>query len=87
MDDDFHSSGLNSSAPSAARLSMIWTNTLSVSIGILVAILVAPFAIAVATRYLSEKPSKVVNGRNERTVWIVPYWFPIIGHGFSLLVF
>lgn len=84
MDDDFHSLGLNATALPAGLLSKIWTSTLSVPPSILVAIIVAPLAIVIATRYLSERPSVVVNDENERTVWMLPYYFPFVGHGFSL---
>lgn len=86
MDDDFYSPELKAIAP-PGLLYKVWANVVAVPSSLILAILLAPLAIIVATRYLSERPSKVINGGKERTVWMLPYWFPLVGHGFSLQVF
>jgi hypothetical protein len=35
---------------------------------------------------MSERASEKVDGKNESTVWLLPYWIPVIGHAFSLYV-
>lgn len=86
MDDDFYSPVLNSTPPSLNLLSKVWISILYASPTVMIAALLALLAIIVATRYLSERPSRVVSGGG-RSVWMLPYWTPIIGHGFSLSVF
>lgn len=85
MDDDFYEpQAIN---PSASLMSRLWTYPFSVPTSVLTAILIAPLAIVVATRYLSERPSRASKGGSGRTtVWLLPYWFPGIGHAFSLYV-
>lgn len=85
MDDDFHSPGPNVTAPPGGLLYKVWAIAVSAPPAFIIAILLAPLAIVVATRYLSERPSKVVSAGKERTVWLLPYWLPFIGHGFSFL--
>ncbi|CZR58918.1 related to cytochrome P450 7B1 [Phialocephala subalpina] len=74
MDDDFYSPELNVTARYGGLIQRIWANANSTSPAFIMAILLAPFAIVVATRYLSERPSKFVNGGKERTIWMLPYW-------------
>jgi len=77
--DDFYESAPSSGGP---LLSSIYR--LSPSFGAVLTLLLAPFAIAIATRLLSGRPSEKVSGRNERTVSLLPYSIPVIGHAFSL---
>jgi hypothetical protein len=46
--------------------------------------LLAPFLLVIMTRILSGRAWEKVNGKNERTVSMLPYWVPVVGHGFSL---
>ncbi|KAH8798976.1 cytochrome P450 [Hyaloscypha sp. PMI_1271] len=78
--DDFYESAPSSGGP---LLSSIYR--LSPSFGAVLTLLLAPFAIAIATRLLSGRPSEKVSGRNERTVSLLPYSIPVIGHAFSFL--
>lgn len=79
MMDDFYESAPSSDGP---LLSSIYR--LSPSFSAVLTLLLAPFAIAIATRLLSGRPSEKVSGRNERTVSLLPYSIPVIGHAFSL---
>ena len=77
--DDFYESA---PSPSGSLLSSIYR--LSPSFSAVLTLLLAPFAIAIATRLLSRRPSEKVSGRNEKTVSLLPYSIPVIGHAFSL---
>jgi hypothetical protein len=44
----------------------------------------APIIIAIATRLTSKRASEHIPGTNERTVRMLPYWFPVVGHLFPL---
>jgi hypothetical protein len=65
----------------------IWLYLRSAPFGLVVAVFLAPFAVVLATRFLSERVSEKINDKNERTVWRLPYWIPLLGHAFSLSVF
>jgi cytochrome P450 len=41
--------------------------------------------IVAATRLLSGHPSEYVKSKDAQTVWMLPYWMPVVGHGFSFL--
>lgn len=71
-----------SPSPRGSLLSSI--HPLSSHLSLVFAILLAPCAIVLATRFLSERVSEKLNGKQERTVWLLPYWVPVIGHAFSL---
>jgi hypothetical protein len=75
--DDFHE-------PASNANSATFSDVLTSHISLIVAGFLAPFVVVLATRFLSERASEEVNGKNERTVWVFPYWIPIIGHAFSL---
>ena len=77
--DDFYDSA---SSSESSRRSNIYH--LSTSFNLVLTLLLALFAIAIATRLLSGRPSEKVSGKNERTVWLLPYSIPVIGHAFSL---
>ncbi|KUJ20206.1 cytochrome P450 [Mollisia scopiformis] len=81
MDDDFYSTD---ASDTPANLLSAWTYALPAPSSMLMTILLAFLAVILATRYLSERPSKLVDSGNGRTVGILPYWLPFIGHGFSL---
>jgi hypothetical protein len=55
-------------------------------ISLVTTILVTIVVIAVATRLISgndSEPEKF-EGKDGRTVWLLPYWIPFIGHGYEL---
>ena len=83
MDDDFYHPISNATEPTGL-LVLAWRNILAAPPSIIVTVLLAPILIVVATRLRSERPSKKVDGKDGRTVWMLPYWFPVLGHGFSL---
>jgi hypothetical protein len=66
--DDFYELSPISEDPLLSSIS-----TLFPPLNLAVAILLAPFAIVLATRLLSERVSEKVNGKPERTVLLLPY--------------
>jgi hypothetical protein len=50
---------------------------------IVVALFLAMLLIVTATRNLSERPESVTDP-DKRSIWIVPYWLPLLGHAVSL---
>jgi hypothetical protein len=85
MEDDFYTAGSNTAMPQPGPpSSRIWQLLLSAPPPIFTTMLLAPFLLVLMTRILSGRASEKVNGKNERTVSMLPYWFPIVGHGFSL---
>ncbi len=75
--DDFYE-------PESSADSSAFSNVLSAPLGLVVAGLLAPFVVVLATRLLSGRASERAHGKNGRTVWLLPYWIPVIGHAFSL---
>lgn len=53
---------------------------------ILISIVLAPFLVIIATRLLSGHPSEKIDGKDAKSVWMLPYWVPVVGHGFQFLV-
>jgi hypothetical protein len=86
MEDDFYAplSNVTSEAQDSALISNLWKLILSEPLSIGATVLLALLLIIFATRLLSERPSKKYNDRDARTVWMMPYWVPIIGHAFQL---
>ena len=52
--------------------------------GLLLFVIFIPVVVAVATRILSGRPSKRISDKNARSIAVLPYWFPFIGHSISL---
>jgi hypothetical protein len=77
--DDFYEPSPSSEGSLLSRVYLLPT-----SFSVVLVALLAPFAIAFASRFLSERVSEKVNGKQERTVWLLPYYIPVIGHAFSL---
>lgn len=77
--DDFYES-----SPSSRGSLLPSIHPLSSHLSLVFAILLAACAIVLATRFLSERVSEKLNDKQERTVWLLPYWVPVIGHAFSL---
>ncbi len=74
------------SEPTSHAESVAYSSALSDPLRLLVAGLLAPCMIFLVTRFMSERASEKVDGKNESTVWLLPYWIPVIGHAFSLYV-
>jgi hypothetical protein len=53
-------------------------------LSIIISIALAPFLIVIATRLLTGHPSEKIAGKDGRSVWMQPYWVPLLGHGFHL---
>lgn len=55
---------------------------------LITAILVTIAVVIVSTRLLSGNDSELekFEGKDGRTVWLLPYWIPFIGHGYEFLV-
>jgi hypothetical protein len=81
MDDDFYEplSSATSIAQSLGPISIIWSYILSSPLIFIGTVLLALPLLFIAIRpngNTSEEPG----GGQKRTVWMVPYWLPIVGH-------
>ena len=89
MDDDFYEPLPKViSYPSGLVTHWIPDLVLGSPVRLITAVVLAALVIAIATRLLSgsdSEPEKV-NGKNGRTVWLLPYWLPVVGHGYQLQV-
>lgn len=82
--DKFHTQGVENNGNGLTCLWTDWVVARATQPGVVIAVLLVPLAFVVATRYTSERSSHLVSGGKAWTVWRVPYWFPVIGHGVSL---
>lgn len=82
--DDFYEPLPNRIAPASLSGLILnaWSYILAEPLKSAVFCIVAPLSILIATRLLSGHPESF-NG-NGKTVWMLPYWVPILGHAFSL---
>ncbi|RDW89386.1 cytochrome P450-6 [Coleophoma cylindrospora] len=84
MDDFYQPPPSHASPP--GLIGQIWSIALGAPLAAACLLLVTPVTLVLATRWLSERKSRVVDaGKNERSVWMLPYWFPGVGHGFSFI--
>jgi hypothetical protein len=88
MDDDFYEplSHATAAAQASGLVSSAWKLLLSTPFSFLLTVLLAPLVIVIATRLLSGHPPAKCAGREERSVWMMPYWVPVVGHTFQLQV-
>jgi hypothetical protein len=84
MDDDFYSLASNATIASPGLLSSVLQSLVASPASILVTLLLFPALVVVATRLLSGRASAPIKGGNGRTVWLPPYWIPIVGHALHL---
>jgi hypothetical protein len=86
MDDDFYEPLSNgTSSVAALGFGPAVLNVISATpLAILISVALAPLLIVICTRLLSGHPSEKIASKDGRSVWMLPYWVPILGHGFQL---
>jgi hypothetical protein len=84
MADEFYEPLSDATLPALGLVSIIRGFVLSPPPGVIIAVILTPFLIIISTRLLSGHPSEEASGKDGRTVWMLPYYVPIVGHGFSL---
>ena len=84
--DDFLEvlSNATRSASDIALLSTISNFVVKAPVSVLVSIALVPFVLIIATRLLTGRASENIAGKDGRSVWMKPYWVPVLGHGFQL---
>ena len=86
MDDDFYEPLPSVVSYPSALVTKHLPELLSSPQTAIITVLVTVSLIALTTRLFSgsdSEPDKV-DGKNGRTVWLLPYWFPLLGHGYQL---
>jgi len=81
--DDFYEP-LSNATSASTGVSSILNLLLEHQVAVTVTVLLAPIILVIATRLLSERPSEQISGRDGKTVWMLPYWLPIVGHAFQM---
>lgn len=86
MDDDFYEPLPSVVSYPSALVTKHLPELLSSPNTAIITVLVTAFVVALATRLLSGSDSEPdrVDGKNGRTVWLLPYWIPLLGHGYQL---
>lgn len=85
MDDFYHFlPDATSDITAPGVLSSVRDLVYKLPFSVLVSIALAPFLIVIATRLLSGRSSEKIAGKDGRSVWLLPYWVPYVGHGFRL---
>lgn len=82
VDDDFYEP-LSTAVQRSGLISKLWGLILSIPLSLIVTVLLSLPLIVVATRLLSGYHPGGPDGKQGRAVRKVPYWIPVIGHGFS----
>jgi hypothetical protein len=88
MDDDFYEPLPSVISYPSGLVTKVLPELLRSPQNAIIIFIVTAFVIAIATRLLSgsdSEPEKV-DGRDGRTVWLLPYWIPFFGHGYQLQV-
>ncbi|KAG0648510.1 Cytochrome P450 monooxygenase [Hyphodiscus hymeniophilus] len=87
MADDFYEPLPTAVSYPWALLTKLHSDLLSSPDTVIIAIFVTIFVIGLTTRLFSGSESEAdrVAGKDGRTVWLLPYWFPYVGHGYQFL--
>jgi hypothetical protein len=88
MADDFYEPLPTAVSFPSGLFTKVLPELLSTPDSALITILVTAFLIAFVTRLLtgSDSEPERVDGKDGKTVWLLPYWIPFIGHGYQLQV-
>jgi len=83
MEDDFYES-LNQQPGNSGLISNVFSSIIAAPLAVVTTFILAPLLIVIVTRVLSGRSSETVKGKDAKTVWILPYWMPVVGHAFQL---
>jgi hypothetical protein len=84
--DDFYEPLSNATSRGAASglISSILETIVAAPLAVIVSIVLIPILVVISTRLLSGSTSEGIAGRDGKNVSMLPYWVPVIGHGFQL---
>ncbi|KAH8598027.1 cytochrome P450 [Bisporella sp. PMI_857] len=86
--DDFYEPLINSTDTNSGIAHWVFETVLSAPVTVSITFALLPLLIFCITRLLSGHDSEIVGDGDDsfrRSVWLLPYWIPIIGHGFKFL--
>ncbi|KAH8821696.1 cytochrome P450 [Xylogone sp. PMI_703] len=84
--DDFWEPALNSSSsvPAAGLVSRALNIIYKTPASVIFTTIFGFISLIILTRLISGNTSKEIDGQHNRSVWMPPYWIPIIGHAIPL---